>query len=88
MAQFQAALEISPDDFDAHSNLGEAFLKKGEWGNAIFEYQKALAINPNDADDEYNLGAALTKVGRVDEATPHFQRARDLEARARLLRTK
>jgi tetratricopeptide (TPR) repeat protein len=87
MAQFRAALEISPDDFDAHSNLGEAFSKKGEWDEAILEYQKALAINPDDADDEYELGTALTKVGRIDDAAPHFQRARDLETRARLLRT-
>ena len=55
MIQLQRALEINPNDPEAHSNLGIALFQKGLVDEAVAQFRKALEINPNDADVQTNL---------------------------------
>jgi protein O-mannosyl-transferase len=73
IAQYQAALKISPRYEDAHNNLGNALVQKGQVDDAIAQYQEALKINPRMAEAHYNLANALAQEGRVDEAIAEYQ---------------
>ena len=60
---------------DAHINLGNAFVIKGEIQNAIGQYEQALQFNPNDPEVPVNLAAALLKTGRFKEAVAYYEQA-------------
>jgi len=48
---------------DAHNNLAVAFLRSGEFEQAIAHYKQAVAIDPGSAEMQYNLGNALAREG-------------------------
>jgi len=79
IVQFRKALEIQPDNAEAHDNLGNALLQKGRVDEAITEYQKALKIKPDYADAHINLGNALFQKGGVGEAITQYQRALEIK---------
>jgi protein O-mannosyl-transferase len=68
-------LACTSDNAEAHYNLGNALLKKGDVDEAIDHYQKALQISPNSADVHNNFGNALIKKDSVDKAIDHYQKA-------------
>ena len=76
---FQKALQINPDDTEAHNGLGSALFQKGKVDEAIPHFQKALQIKPDNAEACYNLGSALLQKGSVDEAIVQYQKALDIK---------
>ena len=78
IAQYQKALEINPNDAEAHYNLGIALLQKGQVDEAMVQFQKALEINPNYAEAHNNLGLVLFQKGQVDEAIAQYQKALEI----------
>jgi tetratricopeptide (TPR) repeat protein len=79
IAQYQKALQISPDYALANNNLGSALLQKGRVNDAVALFQKALQIDPDYADAHVSLGNVLIHEGKVDEATAQFQKALQIE---------
>jgi tetratricopeptide (TPR) repeat protein len=75
IAHSQKALQIEPNNAEAHYNLGGALLKKGSVDEAIAHFQRALQIEPDYVEAHNNLGNALFKKGNVDEAIAHYQKA-------------
>jgi Flp pilus assembly protein TadD len=75
ITHFQKALQIKPDNAEAHYNLGNALLRKGSVDEAIIHFQKALQIKPNNAEARYTLGNVLLQKGSVAEAIVHYQKA-------------
>jgi len=73
--EFQQALQIHPDDADAHNNLGSALLLMDHLQEATVQFQQALQINPGDAGAQFNLGYVLVRMGRADEAMAHYNLA-------------
>ena len=59
--------------------LGNIFLKKNNFEQAIVEWQKALEINPQNAEAHFNLGCTFMKQNRLDKAAEHLQEAIQLE---------
>ncbi len=57
-----------PHEAQAHTQLGNTLLAKGELDGAIVAYREALRIQPNLAYAHFNLGNALRLKGRLDEA--------------------
>jgi Leucine-rich repeat (LRR) protein len=53
---YKKATQILPDDFWPWRNLGQTYLDKKEYSNAIYHYNKALAIDSvsKDAADTYS----------------------------------
>lgn len=43
---FALNAELHPDSANVYDSLGEAYLKKGDKGNALSNYKKALALDP------------------------------------------
>ena len=72
------ALAKNPNCSMAYTNLGFAFLQKGQADDALEEFQKALEINPNDVDAHNNVGMVLDDIGRVNEAIAEYQKALEI----------
>jgi 2-polyprenyl-3-methyl-5-hydroxy-6-metoxy-1,4-benzoquinol methylase len=64
----QRAVEILPNDAEAHSNLGVSYKDLNQLDNAESCYKKAISINPNYAEAHHNLAITLFKLGRLEEA--------------------
>lgn len=71
----QKAVEIYPNDAEAHSNLGITLKELGRLHEAEISYKKALAIKPDFAEAYYNLGITLQEFGRLEEAETSYKKA-------------
>jgi len=69
---YEHALNVTPGNSLAHTNLGVALANQGKHQQAIFHYTEALRIQPNNANARVNLGLALAQQGRYQEAIAHF----------------
>jgi tetratricopeptide (TPR) repeat protein len=77
-------LAVNPANDMAHTNLGDLFLRRGDWDRAISHFEKALEIRSSHAFAQYNLGGsliennlatALVRKGRLSEAIDHYEKA-------------
>jgi protein O-mannosyl-transferase len=76
---FRHALAVTPPNYLAENNLGDALLQKGQVTEAMAHFQTALTIEPDCLPAERNLASALIKVGRPDQAMAHYQRALEIQ---------
>ena len=68
-------LAVSPDNAEAHFNLGLLYIRSGEYQPAVAAFRKVLTLQPQMPDALFNLGFAYTKSGRYDEAVESYNRA-------------
>ncbi len=73
------ATKLSPDDAEAHSNLGNALLETGQFDQAVQSCRRALEIKPHLAEAHSNMGNALRGLGRLDEAIVSYRRALEVQ---------
>jgi tetratricopeptide (TPR) repeat protein len=73
--ELQQAIALSPNDEDAHYNLGIALARAGREDDAIREYEAALRLFPDYAEVHNNYGNLLLRKGRVAEAIEHLDAA-------------
>ena len=71
----QSASKLSPQDAEAHSNLGVALKQLGRLDESEASYRQAIAVKPNHAGAHSNLGGMLREVGRLDEAEASCRQA-------------
>ncbi len=79
LSAMRRAVELLPDDAEAHNNLGLALNKLGCIDQAESMYRAAIAISPDYATCNLNLGSLLRGQGRFAEAESCFRQA--LQAR-------
>ena len=72
---FRHALEVDPDNFVAHDNLGVELDRRGQSDEALEHYRATLRLRPGDRNGEANFamasfakGERLTASGKFDEA--------------------
>ena len=65
---FQKAIDLNPDNFDAHYALGSIYFKRKQLAEAEREFRVATALNPNDGEALNYLGRTLIAQGRRREA--------------------
>jgi TolA-binding protein len=87
--EFQAALQLDPDNSDLHGNLAFMLLQQRDFEGARQHYEAYLTRQKGSAFVLTNLGMALQELGRLDEAAARFRQALALdpnesEARRRL----
>jgi tetratricopeptide (TPR) repeat protein len=75
IAQYQRALEVDPNFADAHSELGTAFLTKGDSQKAEAHYLEAARLDPKRADIHSNLGSLLLGEGKTSQAIIQYEEA-------------
>ena len=68
VAEFEKAIEISPEHFRAHAYLGFTYDAEGRLDEAIHEYEKAISLNPDFAAAYYGLAVIYNKKGMFDRA--------------------
>jgi tetratricopeptide (TPR) repeat protein len=76
---FSHVLQVTKNNYLAHTNLGVALVEEGKTQEAISHYRAALQIKPADDNTHYNLANALKKQGAIDEAIFHYRQALRIE---------
>jgi superkiller protein 3 len=59
-------------------NLGNAYMQKGKYDQAIFEFKRTLQLQPNHGRAYNNLGRIYVMQGRLNEAIAAFKQAVDI----------
>jgi len=75
---FQKAIDLNPDNFDAHYALGGIYFKRKQLAEAEREFRVASALNPNDGEALNFLGRTLMLQGRRREAIEVLQKTTKL----------
>jgi tetratricopeptide (TPR) repeat protein len=69
------AIKVTTGNYVAHTMLGSALHKQGNFEDAICHYKESLRLRPNHANTEGDIGLALLNLGRLDEAALQFRKA-------------
>lgn len=77
--EYRRALEIDPDLYQAHINIGNLYHRTGRYNEAIANYLEALEIRPDSVLAYYNLYTAQSESFRFKEANESLERARSLD---------
>jgi tetratricopeptide (TPR) repeat protein len=72
------ALDLDPTHLQAHVELGDCYLKRGDMGEALAEYHRALSIQNGYAPAWDGLGRSAESSGDDEKAVEHFRKAIDL----------
>jgi tetratricopeptide (TPR) repeat protein len=75
---YRRAIEINPDDEDAHFNRGIALARQRRFDEAVAEYQKTLEIFPDYVEVRNNLANSLIELGRREEAVKQLELALEI----------
>ena len=65
---FQKAIDLNPDNFEAHYALGSIYFKRKQLAEAEREFRVATVLNPNDGEALNYLGRTLMLQGHRREA--------------------
>ena len=77
--EFKRALQLSPDDADALSDLAVIYLNRQDFNEALRLLNAALSAAPRHADARVNRGLVYLAAGRVDNAIDDFRAAIDID---------
>jgi tetratricopeptide (TPR) repeat protein len=69
---WEHALEVNPDNYLAHGNLGLALWDRGMLGPARQHLAEAVRLNPHYLDSRFNYGFVLEKAGDFAAAQEEF----------------
>jgi tetratricopeptide (TPR) repeat protein len=72
---WQHTLEVTKENYVAHTVLGFALASEGKIDEGMSHYREAIRIQPAFAESHSDLGIALAQTGRIDEAISEFQDA-------------
>jgi len=73
------ALELDPQNAEAHAVLAGAHQEQWRWSEAEAEYKRALDLNPNDSAAHLGFADWLLCQGRIEDALASSRRARELD---------
>jgi 4-amino-4-deoxy-L-arabinose transferase-like glycosyltransferase len=72
VAEFESALLINPEHWQARADLGVTFLMQGRTDQGIAHLAEALRLNPDYAFGHHSLALAYANTGRFDESIHHL----------------
>lgn len=72
---WEHALEVNPNNYLAHNDLGEALASRNRLDEAIQHYTRALEIKPDLTVAVYSRGVAHAQQGMLNEASADFSEA-------------
>jgi TolB-like protein/DNA-binding winged helix-turn-helix (wHTH) protein len=78
---YRRALELDPNNLDAHYYYSKLLQTVGRLPEAIHEIERARQLDPLSSMVESFFGQALYNARKYDEAVPHLERAIELEPR-------
>lgn len=70
---YRQILKQGKESSRVHYNLGNAYFRVGELGEAILHWEKAKELNPRDQDIRFNLRVGRARIqDRIDAPEPSF----------------
>ena len=75
IALLRRALQLNPDEPEAHTALGEALRQQGDIQAAIDCFRRAIALRADDPDTHDHLGTALRQLGDPAGAIASYSRS-------------
>lgn len=69
---FKQALDLAPDDFEAHTAYGDYLYAQNCTHEALEEYRKAVILNPDSPQVSNNLALILKDIGEYEQALDLF----------------
>ena len=72
---FQKAVQVNPDNKEAHYGLGHILVYQGKLSQAEAEFREALRIDPDYSEAHTYLGQVLANQDRWPEAIEEFRKA-------------
>lgn len=72
--EYQAALELNPNDVETHYGLAEAYRRKGMLPDTERELREVLRLQPDHHEARLSLGVAYLQMERWSDAAAEFQR--------------
>jgi Tfp pilus assembly protein PilF len=73
--EYLASLTARPDQWDSHYNLGNYYLNRGEYRQALASYDTALKLEPQAVLAMVNASIAYARLGENDKAQKSLQQA-------------
>ena len=70
--QSRKALELNPDNTDAHYYLGLALFHTGKIDEAFNHWSQIIRLDPNNVEAYYNLGQVMLRRQKTDDAVAYF----------------
>ncbi len=80
VSALRKAAVLSPNDAEAHNNLGNELTRLGRIDEALVSLRRAVALDPLLAEAHNNLGNALIPAGCVTEALKSYRNALDVKS--------
>ncbi len=74
IAEFEEAIRLKPDLFEAHYNLGNALDATRHFEESLETFRTAIVLHPYHAGASFGLGAALYKTRQAEPAFVELQR--------------
>ena len=65
---YRKAIEIAPNFYPAHNQLGVALLSRQDFAAAQAQFEEAIRLNQTDANAYFNLGNVFLLTGHLDGA--------------------
>ena len=75
---YERALELDPDNADAHVNIGRLYQLKGNLKNAKRHYEMAVEAAPHHQLAHYNLGTLFDELSEGELAAAFYRKAPDV----------
>lgn len=73
ISHYQAALQIAPDYYPAHNNLGSEYLSKSDFPDARKEFEEVVQLNQSDAEGYFNLSNVCMLMGQMADAEKYLR---------------
>lgn len=75
IALFERNLEVAGPNYVGYSNLGAAYVRKGEFDKAVPYIEESLRLNPSQDASNLNMGIVMAVQGHDDTAIPYYERS-------------
>ncbi len=76
---FESAVQIDPNNPEAHNNLGVSLEGVKDYASAKASYESALKINPGYGDAYFNLGNSLAEMDQDERAIRSYYQCLELQ---------
>lgn len=79
LVEYKKAIDLAPNQPDAHIHMATAFWSIGKWDSARTEFEAGLAHDPNNCSVQWKLGNAILEAnGEPGDALSHLNKAVEL----------
>ncbi|WPD21122.1 MAG: tetratricopeptide repeat protein [Candidatus Electrothrix scaldis] len=79
--------KLTPDNPIAWNNVGNLYMKTGQFKAAANSYSAALRLRPDYKDAHNNIGNALSRQGRFKEAVEHYKKTLQFDEKSAKVHT-